>query len=75
MWIILWFRFNYECPDMFNEADFVISILNSENEKVKENVIEMCKLTSTDQQTKLNYDLFNDQVNRIKFYKKNKFLI
>jgi len=51
---------------MFNEADFVISILNSENEKVKENVIEMCKLTSTDQQTKLNYDLFNNQVNRIK---------
>lgn len=51
---------------MFNEADFVISILNSENEKVKKNVIEMCKLTSTDQQTKLNYDLFNNQVNRIK---------
>jgi len=60
---------------MFNEADFVISILNSENEKVKENVIEMCKLTSTDQQTNLNYDLFNNQVNRIKFYKKNKFVI
>ncbi|XP_022162902.1 protein scarlet-like [Myzus persicae] len=55
-------KFNYECPDMFNEADFVISILNSENEKVKENVIEMCKLTSTDQQTKLNYDLFNNQI-------------
>eukprot|EP00102_Acyrthosiphon_pisum_P025404 XP_016662614.1 PREDICTED: protein scarlet isoform X2 [Acyrthosiphon pisum] len=54
-------KFNYECPDMFNEADFVISILNSENEKVKENVTEMCKLTSTDQKTNLNYDLFNNQ--------------
>ncbi|XP_060864829.1 protein scarlet-like [Metopolophium dirhodum] len=54
-------KFNYECPDMFNEADFVMSILNSENEKVKENVIKMCKITSTDQQTKLNYDLFNNQ--------------
>ncbi|XP_026807077.1 protein scarlet-like isoform X1 [Rhopalosiphum maidis] len=54
-------KFNYECPDMFNEADFVISILNSENEKVKENVKEMCKLTSSDQQMDLNYDLFNDQ--------------
>jgi len=51
---------------MFNEADFVISILNSENETVKQNVIEMCKLTSTDQQTNLNYDLFNNQVNIIK---------
>jgi len=51
---------------MFNEADFVISILNSENKDVKENVMEMCKLTSTDQQTNLNYDLFNNQVNRIK---------
>lgn len=47
---------------MFNEADFVISILNSENEKVKENVKEMCKLTSTDQLTNLNYDLYNNQV-------------
>ncbi|XP_027845081.2 protein scarlet-like [Aphis gossypii] len=54
-------KFNYECPDMFNEADFVISILNSENEKVKENVKEMCKLTSTDQLTNLNYDLYNNQ--------------
>jgi len=50
---------------MFNEADFVISILNSENEKVKENVKEMCKLTSSDQQMDLNYDLFNNQVNII----------
>lgn len=48
---------------MFNEADFVISILNSENEKVKENVKEMCKLTSTDQLTNINYDLYNNQVN------------
>jgi len=69
MYLIL-FRFNYECPDMYNEADFVISILNSENEKVKNNVIEMCKLTSTDQLTNLNYNLFNNQVNRIKLFKK-----
>jgi len=48
---------------MFNEADFVISILNSENEKIKENVKEMCKLASTDQLTNLNYDLYNNQVN------------
>lgn len=48
---------------MFNEADFIISILNSENEKVKENVNEMCKLSSSDLQTDLNYEIFNNQVN------------
>jgi hypothetical protein len=47
---------------MFNEADFIISILNSENEKVKDNVNEMCKLSSSDLQTDLNYEIFNNQV-------------
>jgi len=40
----------------------VISIMNSESEQIKRNVDEMCKLSSTDNQTDLNYDLFNDQV-------------
>lgn len=57
------FRFGYECPDMFNEADFVISILNSEDENVKRNVNEMCALSSNDKQTDVNYDLFNNDVN------------
>lgn len=47
---------------MFNEADFVISILNSENENVKKNVDEMCKLSSTDKQMKINFELFNNEV-------------
>jgi len=56
------FRFNYKCPDLYNKADFVISIMNSDSEQTKRNVDEMCKLSSTDKQTDLNYDLFNDQV-------------
>lgn len=47
---------------MFNEADFVISILNSENESVKKNVDEMCKLSSVDKKIDYNYDLFNNEV-------------
>lgn len=58
-------RFDYECPNMFNEADFVISILNSDSEKVKRDVEEMCKLYSTDQQINFNYDLFNSKVMRL----------
>lgn len=57
------YRFNYECPNMFNEADFVISILNSESDRVRKDVDKMCELSSTEQKTKLNYDLFNNQVN------------
>lgn len=56
------FRYDYKCPDLYNKADFVISILNSENEKIKQNVDEMCKLASTEKQININYDLFNDQV-------------
>lgn len=56
------FRFNYKCPDLYNKADFVISIMNSDSEQIKKNVDEMCKISSTDKQTDLNYDLFNDQV-------------
>uniref|UniRef100_A0A2S2Q7P3 Protein scarlet n=1 Tax=Sipha flava TaxID=143950 RepID=A0A2S2Q7P3_9HEMI len=55
-------KFDYKCPDLYNKADFVISILNSENEKVKQNVDEMCKLSSTENQININYDLFNDQI-------------
>lgn len=47
---------------MFNEADFVISILNSNNENVKRDVDEMCKLSSNDTKTDFNYDLFNNKV-------------
>ncbi|XP_025410362.1 protein scarlet-like [Sipha flava] len=57
----LFHKFSYDCPNMFNEADFIISILNSENEKVKDNVNEMCKLSSSDLQTDLNYEIFNNQ--------------
>lgn len=55
-------KFNYKCPDLYNKADFVISIMNSDSEQTKRNVDEMCKLSSTDKQTDLNYDLFNDQI-------------
>lgn len=50
-------RFGYGCPNMFNEAEFVISILNSDNEHVKKNVDKMCKLSSSEQQTDINYNL------------------
>lgn len=56
------FRYNYKCPDLYNKADFVVSILNSDNEKTKKDVDEMCKLSSTDQQMNFNYQSFNDQV-------------
>lgn len=36
--------------------------MNSDSEQIKKNVDEMCKISSTDKQTDLNYDLFNDQV-------------
>lgn len=55
-------RFHYECPDMYNKADFVISILNSDDEKAKRNVDEMCKWSSADLKIDLNYDVFNNQV-------------
>lgn len=57
------FRFSYSCPNMFNEADFVISILNSENENVKANVNKMCLLTSSKEQMDINYNLFSNKVN------------
>lgn len=47
---------------MYNEADYIISILNSENESTKKNVEEMCKLSSTDKQMNTNYELFNTEV-------------
>jgi len=47
---------------LYNKADFVVSVLNSDDEKVKKNVDEMCRLSSTDKEMKLNYDLFNDEV-------------
>jgi len=50
---------------MFNEADFVISILNSEDENVKRNVDKMCALASDDKQTDINFDLFNNEVNSL----------
>lgn len=56
------YRFNYECPDMYNKAEFIISILNSDDEKAKRDVDEICKLSSTDKQTDLNYNLFNNEV-------------
>lgn len=57
------FRFSYSCPNMFNEADFVISILNSENESVKTNVNKMCQLTSSNEQMAFNYSLLSIKVN------------
>lgn len=49
---------------MFNEADFVISILNSDNETDKRNVDEMCKLTSCAiQMIIMNSNLFCKEVN------------
>lgn len=67
VYTVISFRFNYECPDMYNKADFIISILNSDSEKVKTSVDEMCKLSSTDKQMYLNYDSFNDPVNNWTF--------
>lgn len=55
-------RFHYKCPNMYNKADFVISILNSDGEKAKRNVDEMCKWSSADLRIDLNYDVFNNQV-------------
>ncbi|VVC31663.1 AAA+ ATPase domain,P-loop containing nucleoside triphosphate hydrolase,ABC transporter, conserved site,ABC [Cinara cedri] len=57
----LFLEYNYEFPDMYNKADFVISILNSESDAVKTNVDKMCKISSTDKQIDLNYGLFNEQ--------------
>lgn len=53
---------------MFNEADFVISILNSEDENVKKNVDKMCGLSSDDKQTDINYGLFNSEVRPLKSF-------
>lgn len=40
----------------------MISILNSDEESVKKNVDEICKISSTDKQINFNYDLFNNKV-------------
>lgn len=56
-------RFNYTCPDLYNRADFVISILNSDDDKVKTSIDAMCQLSSTENQINLNYNLFNNEVN------------
>jgi len=49
---------------MFNEADFVISILNSDSETDKRNVDEMCKLSSRAlQMISMNNNVFYKEVN------------
>lgn len=59
------FRFGYVCPDMFSEADFVISILNSDRETDKNKVHEMCELSSSESRMlNTNYDLFNREVSK-----------
>jgi len=62
------FRFSYECPNMYNEADYVISVLNFDDESNKKNIDEMCKVSSSDLQTNINYDLFNNEVNLINYF-------
>lgn len=57
------YRFRYECPNMFNEADYVISVLNSDDETDKKSIDEMCKASSSESQMNINYDLFNNEVN------------
>lgn len=57
------FRFSYECPSMFNEADYVISVLNSDDKIDKINIAEMCKVSSSELQMYSNYSLFDDEVN------------
>lgn len=47
---------------MFNEADFIISVLNSDSEKVKKDIKEMCKLSSKKNQINPSSDIFNNQV-------------
>lgn len=47
---------------MYNEADFVVSLLNSDNDTVKRDVDKMCKMSSNNKQIELNYDSFNNQV-------------
>lgn len=53
---------------MFNEADYVISILHSDVEKVKRDVDEMCKLSSVDTQTDTDNDYFYNKVRSFMIY-------
>ncbi|XP_050436668.1 protein scarlet-like [Adelges cooleyi] len=52
-------KFDYTCPDMFNKADFVVSVLNSNEKSIKSNVDEMCRISSTEYQIDSNYDSYN----------------
>ncbi|XP_050436888.1 protein scarlet-like [Adelges cooleyi] len=51
-------KFDYTCPDMFNKADFVVSILNSNEKSIKSNVDEMCRISSTEYEIDSNYDSY-----------------
>ncbi|XP_050533547.1 protein scarlet-like isoform X2 [Daktulosphaira vitifoliae] len=53
-------KFDYACPDMFNKADYVISILNSDEKLTKCNIDKMCKMSSSDEQIDSNYHSFNN---------------
>ncbi|XP_050436073.1 protein scarlet-like [Adelges cooleyi] len=55
-------KYNYVCPVTFNKADFFISILNSDNPKDKQNVDDMCYLSSTVTQMNIKYNSFNKNV-------------
>ncbi|XP_050533144.1 protein scarlet-like [Daktulosphaira vitifoliae] len=55
-------KYNYVCPNTYNKADFIISILNSNDTQDKYNVDEMCNLSSTVSQMNMKYNLFNKDV-------------
>jgi hypothetical protein len=54
--------YSYICPATYNKADFIISILNSDNVLDKNNVNNMCEISSTIKQMDIKYNSFNKDV-------------
>lgn len=60
--LFFFFRYSYVCPATYNKADFIISILNSDCLLDKNNVNNMCELSSTVAHMNIKYNSFNKNV-------------
>jgi len=55
-------RYGYICPATYNKADFIISVLNSDGVLDRNNVNNMCELSSNVAQMDIKFNSFNKDV-------------
>ncbi|KAF0761523.1 protein scarlet-like [Aphis craccivora] len=55
-------KYGYICPATYNKADFIVSILNSDGVLDRNNINDMCELSSNVAQMDIKFNSFNKDV-------------